>query len=424
MERHDAVVVGAGHAGLAASHELAVAGVEHVVLERGRIAETWRSQRWDSFRLNTMNAVNVLPGDDGHRTLPPDEFPPAAAFADRLTRYAEANRLPVREQTTVRAVTAVDGGFVVDIEPAGSFRPDSTERVAARSVLVASGAQNVGRIPPVASELPGRIRQLGALAYRRASELPDGAVLVVGGGQTGAQVTEDLLDEGRRVFLVPSKVARCPRRHRGQDMLERLLAGGVYDVTADALPDPAIRFARQPIISGVGEHGHTVSLQLLRARGATLLGRIRGVDGQSLLLDDTVGECIRFGDTGSATFRRLADEVMLAAGLDLPPLDDDPWDAPHPDPESVHSPDRLDLAAEGIGTVIWATGVRGEFGYLPAEVLDDAGVPVHELGVAPLPGLFFLGLPWLTRRASGIVYGIGRDARMIADLVARRSGAG
>jgi putative flavoprotein involved in K+ transport len=421
MERHDAVVVGAGHAGLAASHELAVAGVEHVVLERGRIAETWRSQRWDSFQLNTPNAVNVLPGDDGHRTLPPDEFPPATAFTARLAGYAADHRLPIRERVAVRAVAAADDGFLVDLLPAGASG-GAGERVSARSVVVASGAQNVGRIPPIADELPARILQLGALEYRRASDLPEGAVLVVGCGQTGAQVTEDLLDAGRRVYLVPSKVPRCPRRHRGRDMLERLLAGGVYDVPVAALPDPAMRFAKQPLISGTGDHGHTVSLQLLAARGATLLGRIRGVDGEALELDDTVGECIRFGDTGSATFRRLADEVMVAAGLDLPPLDDDPWDAPHPHPEGVHSPDRLDLAGEGIATVVWATGVRGDFGYLPPDVLDDGGVPVHEAGVTPLPGLFLIGLPWLTRRASGIVYGIGRDAGMIAGLVGARSG--
>jgi putative flavoprotein involved in K+ transport len=225
------------------------------------------------------------------------------------------------------------------------------------------------------------------------------------------------------VFLVPSKVARCPRRHRGRDMLERLFAAGVYDVPVERLPDPAMRFDRQPLISGTGERGHTVSLQLLASRGATLLGRIDAVDGETLRLNDTVGECIRFGDEGSSRFRRLADEGMLAAGLELPPLEDDPADVPHPAPDRVHSPASLDLAGEGIGAVIWATGVRGEFGFLPPAVLDDGGAPVHERGVTAIPGLYLLGLPWLTRRASGIIFGIGGDAAMIAGHVAARASA-
>jgi len=206
-------------------------------------------------------------------------------------------------------------------------------------------------------------------------------------------------------------------------MLDWLFRGGVYDVPLAALPDPALRFARQPLISGTGERGHTISLQLLAARGATLLGRIRAVDGETLLLEDTVGECIRFGDSGSAMFRRLADEAMVRMGVELTPLDEDPWDVPHPDPDGVHSPEALDLARAGIGSVIWATGVRGDFTFLPADLLDETGAPVHDGGVLPRPGLFVLGLPWLTRRASGIVYGIGPDAALIAGHVAARAAA-
>lgn len=419
MEQHAVIVIGAGHSGLATSRQLASAGIEHVVLERGRVAETWRSQRWDTFRLNTTNWMNVLPGDDGPAPGPPGEFQAAAAFADRLTGYAARHRLPVREGATVVGVAPQGDGLMVDVAATGDGHV--TTRLAARSVVVATGAQNVGRTPPISTALPSRVAQLNALEYRRAGDLPPGAVLVVGGGQTGAQVTEDLLDAGRRVFLVPSKVGRCPRRHRGRDMLDTLVAAGAYDIPLDRLPDPSVRFQKQPLISGTGEGGHTVSLQWLAGRGVTLIGRISAVDGETLVLDDTVGECIRFGDTGSANFRRMADEALRASGTDLAPLDDDPADAPHTDPESVHSPDHLDLAREGIATAIWATGVRGAFGWLPAGVLDADGAPVHDGGVTAIPGLFVLGLPWLTRRSSGIIYGIGPDATMIAGRAAARA---
>ena len=417
MERHEAVIVGAGHAGLAASQCLAAAGIDHVVLERRRIGETWRSQRWDTFALNTPSWANRLPGDTDDDVIEPaDAFHPATEFADRLTGYAARWGLPVSEGVTVTSVSPAGDGFEVGIGGPGG------DRIRARSVVVASGIQNVPRLPPIAGALPGWVTQLHSLTYRSPAALPAGAVLVVGGGQTGGQIVEDLLDAGRRVYLAPSNVPRMPRRYRGRDIFEWLTAAGFWEERPDQLPDPAMLRIRQPLISGVGRLGHTVSLQSLAARGATLVGRIRAVEADALLLDDTVAACIRYGDTWSSNIARMVDSSIEAAGSDLPEREDDPADEPHPDAESVHSPERLDLAALGIRTVIWATGVRGDFGWLPRELLDADGAPVHEAGRASLPGLFAIGFPWLTRRGSGIIKGIAQDAQHIADGVAARAG--
>jgi putative flavoprotein involved in K+ transport len=421
MDWVDAVVVGAGHAGLGVSHELATAGVEHVVLERGRIGETWRSQRWDTFRLNTPRAMNRLPGDPDPPPGSGDAFLPAGAFADQLAGYARHHRLPIREGSVVTRVEWNSSGLALDVsEPSTGAR----SRIRARAVIVASGIQNVGRRPALAAELPAAVAQLHSLDYRRAADLPDGAVVVFGGGQTGAQLVDDLLDAGRRVYWSVSMVPRCPRRYRGRDMFEWLVRAGFFDQRPAELPDPALRSMRQPLISGTGEHGHTVSLQSLAARGATLVGRIVSVDGNALILDDSVAACIRFGDEWSAKLRAMADRAAESLGEPSSPPDDpasrDAADLDHADPDALRFPRRLDLEHAGVRSVIWATGVTGDFGWLPADAVGADGAPAHEAGVTPGPGLYVTGFPWLTNRGSGIIYGAGGDARRIAERVAAR----
>ena len=418
MDHVDTVVIGAGHAGLGVSHELAAAGIDHVVLERGRIGETWRSQRWATFRLNTPNWMNRLPGEADPGPGSRDAFQSAPEFAERLEAYASRHGLPVHGQTRVTRVEASGEGLAIDVVEDGTQAPS---RIGARSVIVASGIQNVGRTPAVAGELPDDLTQLHALDYRAPGDLQPGAVLVVGAGQTGGQLVEDLLNAGRPVFWSTSKVARCPRRYRGRDMLHWLVLAGFYDLPVEQLPDPAMRLARQPLISGTGLGGHTLSIQSLAERGAVLVGRIRWADGHELVIDDTVGECIRFGDAGAASLRQIADAAIDRLGDRVEANADDPADQPFPDPDAVRTPDRLDLRDAGVRTVIWATGVGGDFGWLPPVVLDADGAPVHEAGVTAIPGLFVAGFPWLTNRGSGIIYGAGGDARRIAALAAARS---
>lgn len=410
----DAVVIGGGQAGLGVSYHLARHGIEHVVLERGRVAESWRSQRWDSFVLNTPNWMSHLPGS-ADAMEPRDVFLTCDAYVARLQVYADDHRLPIQTDTEVTAVAAQsgEGGFVLSAD--GGSGPVEFE---AHSVIVASGIQRVPKIPAIARSLPNGIRQLHAAEYRRATDLPTGAVLVVGSAQTGVQITEDLLEAGRTVYLCTSAVARLRRRYRGRDSFEWLLEAGYFDVTLERLADPQIRFARQPNISGVGPLGHTVSLQFLAERGAILLGRPTAVEGDRLLLDDIVGANIEFGDRKSAETKTAVDDGIRTAGLEPPALEPDPADEPHPDPTSVRTPSELDLEAAGIGSLVWATGFGGDFGYLRVPVLDEGGTPVHQRGVSDVPGLYFLGFPWLSTRKSGIILGVDEDASFVADRVA------
>jgi putative flavoprotein involved in K+ transport len=406
----DAIVVGAGPAGLAASWHLRRRGVSHLVLERGRVGETWRSQRWDSFTLNTPTWMSCLPG--GPAPGPPDGFLPRDAWIAHLDDHARSFELPVLTEAEVTGLEARPGGtFEVRV---GGPEP---ETIAARCVVVASGAQREPRTPALASDLPDGVAHLHTVAYRNPAQLPAGAVLVVGSAQSGGQIAEDLLAAGRTVHLSTSRVPRVRRRTRGTDTLELLLSVGFFDQPVAALPDPAQQFAPQPITSGVGRFGHTLSLQWLEERGARLLGRLRGIQRGRLLFDDDLGGNIAFADEHSAMVNRQVAAALAARGLGatLPPLEDDPADRPHPAPESVHAPTELDLERAGIGTVIWATGVEGRFDWLPSGLLDERGWPRHEDGAMALPGLFVLGLPWLRNRGSGVVYGMDRDAAAIVD---------
>ena len=411
----DAIVVGAGQAGLGISWHLAHRGIPHAVLERGRVAETWRSQRWDSFTLNTPNWMNRLPGDapGGHA---PDAFESLGGWIARLDAYAAGHALPIRTGTEVVQVTRrADGTFDVEARRDGIER----ETITTRSVVVASGMLRVSRMPSMAARIPLEIVSIHAAGYRRPDRLPPGAVLVVGSGQSGAQIAEDLLDAGRTVHLSVGRAGRVRRRYRGRDSFEWLAPAGFWSQRLADLPDPTAADAPNPLISGTGPHGHSISLQWLARRGVRLLGHLRSVEGGRLGFADDVGASIRSGDEQAAVARRLMDGAIAAAGLDdrLPPPEDDPGDVPHPDPSSVRSPEVLDLDREGITSVIWTTGFGGRFDYLPPEALD--GRMPRAAGVeTPIPGLYVLGFPWLTHRGSGIAFGIDRDARLVADALA------
>ncbi len=259
--------------------------------------------------------------------------------------------------------------------------------------------------------MPSSLLQLSALAYRRADQLPPGSVLVVGGGQTGGQIVEDPLGAGREVYWSVSAVARMPRRYRGREIMEWLVDAGFFAAPLESIEDPAQLRAAQPIISGVGRYGHTLSLQWLAGKGATLLGRITSVDGSVLSLDDSVASCIRYADGRSQEVRAQIDRGISARGMDLPPLEPDDADEPAGENELLPSPERLDLKGAGVCAVIWATGVTGDFGYLPRGATRD-GLPCHSHGAAEVPGLDFIGLTWLTHRSSGIVGGIVKDAEI------------
>ncbi len=414
MKTMDCVVVGAGQAGLGMSHFLQRDRREHVVFERGRIGETWLSQRWDSFKLNTPNFMSVLPG------LPYDGPEPDAFMRrDELVRYFQGYagrfRLPIRTGVSVVSVEQADDGkrFIVTTRPEGK----ETEPVSSRAVVVASGIQRTPKMPPIRSRIPGRVAQLHTADYRNAKALPPGAVVVVGSGQSGCQIVEDLLGAGRTVYLCTSKVGRAPRRYRGRDLLEWWVDMKVLEVTLAGLEDMSVSRAAQPQISGLGRHGHTVSLQHLARRGVVILGRLVDVDEGTLVLDDAAAANVRFADAFSLRLKNDIDAYLAKTGIEPPPLEDDPADAPDPRAECASPLRRLNLLEADVGAIIWATGFTGDFGWIHLPVFDAEGKPISQRGVTPVPGLYFLGFPWLNSRKSGIIYGIEEDARYIAAAI-------
>ncbi len=417
MAMLDTVVVGAGQAGLGVSYFLQQNGRSHRVFEQGRLGESWLSQRWDSFTLNTPNAINSLPGlpYDGPE---PDGFWRPDELAHYFQRYVDHFRLPVRKGVAVVSIeqSEDEGHFIVAIESSGK-REDP---VTSRSVVIASGGQQTPKIPAVHSRLPGDILQLHTADFHNAAALPSGAVVVVGSAQSGCQIAEDLLSAGRTVYLCTSKVGRIPRRYRGRDIFEWLLDTKFFDVTFAGLEDKALSRVPQPQLSGVGRLGHTVSLQYLARRGAVILGRLLDVEGTHVTLNDDAAAHVHFADAFSQMVKDNIDAYLLRSGITPPPLEEDPADLPDPKAECVSPLRRLDLRESKVSTVIWATGFTSDFSWIHLPVLDPEGGPIHQRGISPVHGLYFIGLPWLSSRKSGIIYGIDEDAHYITDVISEQ----
>lgn len=404
----DVVVIGAGQAGLAASYLLSKAGVDHIVLERGEIGESWRSQRWDSFCLNTPNWSNNMPGMDFY----PEE---GDAFAHRdqvvafFERYVNEFDLPIKPLASVTSLDALSNGdgYVLRV---------GDEELRARSVVLASGGLSRPRIPAMSNDFPSDITVLTAGSYRNPDALPAGAVVVIGSGQSGCQIAEDLLEAGRRVYLCASRVARTPRVYRGHDTLIWMRDLGRLDIKLDELQDPRMEFATQPQVSGT-DGGHTVSLQSLARDGATLLGRALGVEGHVLKLGGELQECIDFADEKSDELKSAIDEFIEHNSIDAPPSEIDPGEPELPDLNGSDQLESLDMRKAGVSTIIWCTGYDADWSWVKVDVFNEDGHPKHLAGITDSPGLYFLGLPWLSKRKSGILHGIGEDATRIVDHI-------
>ena len=395
--RWPCVVVGAGPAGLAMSSCLVARGVEHLVLERHEVGDTWATQRWDGFRLNTPAWMNGLLGD-----LPDGSFPGRDEVVARLQGVAAG--LPVQAHSPVLSVRTRGDGFAV--------RTPDLEHVA-EAVVVASGGLNVPRTPVLAGALPSWVEQLHGADYRSAADLPEGAVLVVGSGQSGSQVAEDLVLAGRRVMLSTSRVGRYRWSYRGRELLGWLVDAGYWAQPTRDLPDRTVLHLPQPII---GSGGHSLGLPALARAGVVLLGRLSAVDGAVLSFDASVAAHVAHGDEVAARLEALADAYIATAELDAP----DPMPDLGRGPVSTAEPGTVDLTREEVRTVIWCTGFTGDLSWLELPVLDKAGAPVHRDGATSVPGLRFLGLPWLTCRQSGILHGMPDDAERTVDALLTR----
>jgi putative flavoprotein involved in K+ transport len=405
----EVVVIGAGQAGLAVSYLLKKSQVGHVILERGAVGESWRSQRWDSFCLNTPNWSNSLPGL---------EFDPEApeAFGHRdelvafLERYARTFDLPVEQRTPVTRLERLSTGRYEAHTEKGA--------VGARAVVLATGSMSRPRVPQMAKRLTSDIASISAGEYRNPEALPTGSMLVVGSGQSGCQIAEDLLASGRKVFLCASRVGRIPRVYRGRDILDWWHDMGFLDVRVEELEDPSARFAAQPQVSGTNG-GHTVSLQSLARDGATLLGRATRVKGSRVSLGGDLLECVAFADEKSRSFKAAIDDWIDRQAVSAEPPGVDPGEPPLPDLGGSDRFEELDLQDAGVSCVIWCVGFDADWSWVKVDVFDGDGRPRHHGGITDSPGLYFVGHPWLSSRGSGILYGVSEDARRIVQHLRR-----
>ena len=398
MPHTTTIIIGAGAAGLATSRCLSDRGIDHVVLERGRVANSWKTERWDSLRLLTPNWMTRLPGfsyggpdPDGFMTMPE-----VSSFFDA---YARSFKAPVQEETTVLSAHQHEGGYTVATDQ-GTWR--------ARTMVVATGACSTPNIPAASSSVPGGIVQIAPTQYRNAKALPPGGVLVVGASASGLQLADEIRRAGRDVTLAVGTHTRLPRTYRGRDMQWWLDVTGTLDARYDEVRDIA-RARREPSLQLVGTEDHrTLDLGVLAANGVRLAGRLTGIDcGTASFAGDLQDQV----DTAEARMHRLLDKVdawaFMNQMVDIPPADRGSEIA------VGAGLDSLDLRRENIGTVVWATGFKPHYPWLDLPVKDERGGLIHDGGVLPTPGAYVMGLPFMRRRKSTFIDGAGDDARDI-----------
>ncbi|GAA4857918.1 NAD(P)/FAD-dependent oxidoreductase [Saccharopolyspora rosea] len=406
MPKLSAVVVGAGHCGLAVSRCLAERSIDHVVLERGEVAHSWRTQRWDSFRLLTPNWMTRLPG----RSYPgtdPDGYRTAAETAQLIAEYATATGAPVRTGTAVTSVRPAEDGFLVRTDQ-GDWR--------SRTVVLASGACNQPRVPALAEAVPPELATLTALDYRTPEQLPQGGVLVVGASSSGVQIAEEVHRSGRPVTLAVGEHVRMPRTYRGLDVLWWMDASGLLDESYVDVPD-LTRARGLPSMQLVGAP-RTLDLNALRRLGVRLVGRLAGVRDGKLQFSGSLRNVCALADLKLGRLLDTFDAWAESSGFrDCGPVERFPATELPPDP-----PLTLDPRRSGIRSIVWATGFRPDTSWLDVPVRDRNGRIRHDGGVTAWPGLYLLGMPFLRRRKSTLIDGAAADARELAGHLAGHLG--
>lgn len=406
IQHYPVVIVGGGQAGLSTSYHLRQQGIDHLVFEKHKAMHAWATQRWDNFCLVTPNWQCALPGHP-YSGDDPDGFMVKHEIIDYLKGFHAKVDPPIREGVTVRRVTPrSEGGFLVST---------TSGEVSADNVVVASGGYHEPIVPRMAERLPAHIAQIHSAEYRNADQLPDGAVLVVGSGQSGAQIAEDLHLTGRKVVLAVGHAPRCARFYRGRDVVTWLADMGYYDMSVDQHPlREGVRDNTNHYVTG-RDGGRDIDLRKFAGEGMELYGVLRDYDGASLVFDTNLASALDDADRTYNGINAAIDKYIAENGIKAPP-------------PSVYEPvwtpaaerPTLDLAASGIAAIVWCIGFKPDFRWLDAPVFNGAGHPQHRRGVTAQEGVYFIGLPWLHTWGSGRFGAVGRDAEhIVADIAAR-----
>jgi putative flavoprotein involved in K+ transport len=403
VEKINTLVVGAGQAGIAMSEHLSLVGVPHVVLERNRIAERWRSERWDSLVANGPAWHDRFPGLK-FEGVSPEAFPPKERMAQYFEAYAAMLKAPVRTGVEVRQVERNVGrpGFKVTT---------SEGVIEAINVVAATGPFQIPAYPKIVPETDS-IQQLHSSAYKNPGQLREGAVLVVGAGASGSQIAEELRKAGKTVYLSVGEHYRPPRSYRGRDYCWWLGALGLWDEVKTKPKKQHVAFA----VSGY-EGGKTVDFRRLAHMGVTLVGLTRSYKDGVIAFEEGLARNVAEGDQAYFDVLREADAYIEQNGLPFAP-EPEAWEL-LPDPDCLKEPIMsLDLAKAGITTILWATGFTFDYSWLKVNAFDEKGAPFHKRGISAESGIYFLGLPNLVNRASSFIYGVWHDAKYIADHIA------
>jgi putative flavoprotein involved in K+ transport len=398
----ETLIVGGGQAELAMSDILSRRRKPHLILERGRVAERWRSERWDGLRFQFPN-WSVRLSDYPFPHSDPDGFATSAEIVDYLDAYATQIKTPIRCGVSVTALRQNGSGK-------GYLAETSAGPVRARNVVIATGPYQRPVIPELAFN-GSKMFQVRASAYKQPDQLPPGAVLIVGSGASGAQIAEELTRVGRRVYLSVGRHRRMPRRYRGHDLIWWLSAMGLDQTRVEERgPDATL-----PLITGA-YGGHTIELRQFVSQGITIVGRLRSMQDGVLYFAKDLGESLEYGDAAYCAFLDKANSYIERHGMDLPA--EAGARAKYPDPPCVSDPlHRLDMRRVGLNAVIWATGYKFDFSWIDLPVLNARGEPKHRHGIAPLPGIYLIGLPWLSKMSSSFLSGVADDAAHLADCI-------
>jgi putative flavoprotein involved in K+ transport len=404
MQKVTTAVIGAGHCGLAMSRCLADRSIDHVVLERGETANSWRTQRWDSLRLLTPNWLTRLPGYS-YRGADPDGYMTASEVAGLIDDYARVTDAPVRIATTVTSVRPADDGFEVHTDQ-GSWD--------ARTVVLATGACNIAHVPALREAVPSEITQLTPVGYRSPDRLPEGGVLVVGASASGIQIADEIHHSGRPVTLAVGEHVRMPRTYRGRDILWWMDASGVLDERYDEVPD-LLKARRLPSMQLVGSSKRaTIDLNALSAAGVRLVGRVAGVRDGRMQFSGSLPNVCALADLKLGRLLDTIDEWAAGAGFD----EDGVRERSAPTRVPSAPPLTLDLRGGEVRSIVWATGFRPDLSWLDVPVRNRKGQITHDGGVTAWPGLYLMGMPFLRRRKSSLIDGAAVDAGDLAGHLA------